>query len=109
MPKFKLVYLVSFLLSYPTFANEMTPSHIQAMAKKSGKPASVLLDYVESYNFKCPSPVNEEQLNWLLKEAPYDSELNIMVESKDMEFRDVYVDARSSIRCLTEGQVSNAY
>ena len=107
--KFKLVCLVSFLLPHPVLASEMTQIHIEEMATKSGKPASVLKDYVESYNFKCPSPMTHEQLNWLLKDAPYDSDLNIMIESMDMEYRDVYVDARSSIECLTEGQVSKAY
>ncbi|MCP5334243.1 MAG: hypothetical protein H7A08_00960 [Oceanospirillaceae bacterium] len=72
-------------------------------------PQAVMHDFVASYNFKCPAKISEAQLVWLLKEAPYDNELRVMAESEGMEYRDIYVDARSNIQCLSKGEVSRAY
>lgn len=69
----------------------------------------VMHDFVASYNFKCPAEISEAQLVWLLKDAPYDTELRVMAESEGMEYRDIYVDARSNIQCLSKGEVSKAY
>ncbi len=82
---------------------------VSALATQYHTSINILKDYISSYNFKCPQPLKHQQLVWLLTEGPYDSELKVMVESEEMSFRDIYVEARASIPCMTKGQVSKAY
>lgn len=113
---FALTLVTSSLLSGLIHASDvissdeyLTLEDIKALSKTYSKPEPVLMDYFSSYNFKCPKPLLNGQMVWLLTKAPYDSDLNIMIESTEMAFRDVYVEARAGIQCLTKGQVSNAY
>lgn len=91
------------------FAIDEKDPQINALATQYAIPVDVLADFVASYNFKCPTELNAAQINWLLKDAPYDNELRIMAESEGMEYRDIYVDARSNIQCMSQGEVSRAY
>ena len=70
---------------------------------------NLLSDFVESYNFKCPEEITEVQLHSLLNDRYGEHQLNIMIESDKLDWRDIYVEARSGISCLTEGMVSKGY
>ena len=70
---------------------------------------TLLNDFVESYNFKCPEEIAETQLRSLLNDRYGEHQLNIMIESDKLDWRDIYVEARSGISCLTEGMVSKGY
>lgn len=69
----------------------------------------VLQDFVDSYNFKCPAEITVEQLSQMLDHVNEDTPLSVMLESSKMDWRDIYVEARSGIECLTPGVVSKGY
>jgi hypothetical protein len=82
---------------------------VSKLAKQYEIKASVLEDFVNSYNFKCPKEISEWQLLVLLDALDEDTELSTMVESDKMDWRDMYVEARSAIACMTDGKVSKGY
>lgn len=82
---------------------------VNKLAKQYEISAVVLEDFVNSYNFKCPKEISQWQLLVLLDALDEDTELSTMVESDKMDWRDMYVEARSGIACMTSGQVSKGY
>lgn len=108
MPKY-LCSIFLALLSSASLAIDENDSSLPAIAQRYDVPVGVLQDFVASYNFKCPAELSEAQMIWLLKDAPYDNELRVMAESEGMEYRDIYVETRSHIQCLSKGEVSKAY
>jgi len=82
---------------------------VSALANQYEISADVLEDFVNSYNFKCPKEITSWQLEVLLDALDEDTELSVMVESDKMDWRDMYVEARSGIACMTDGAVSKGY
>lgn len=111
LPKLNAVtVLVLFVTSSnvnsdPVFTSDV----VLSLSKEYSVKASLLSEYIESYNFKCPNEINELQLRSLLKDRYADNQLNIMIESDNLDWRDIYVEARSDITCLTDGTVSKGY
>lgn len=82
---------------------------LSSKAKEQGVSLTVLQDFVQSYDFKCPDPINEQQLDQQLAALDEESDLAIMLEADRMEWRDLYVESRSQIQCMTGGEVSKGY
>ncbi len=82
---------------------------IKALSQQYQVANSILADFVGSYNFKCPTEITRPQLTGLLNRLDDDTELSVMVESSRLQWRDIYVEARSTITCLTQGEVSKGY
>jgi len=87
----------------------LPPEEIKALSQQYKVAHSILSDFVGSYNFKCPAEITGPQLTGLLNRLDDDTELSVMVESTRLQWRDIYVEARSMITCLTQGQVSKGY
>lgn len=102
----KIVFAFLFFLhSHDALSND----GLTLMAGAYQVDVTVLQDYVESYNFKCPSEISVEQLSQILDHLDEDTPLSVMLESAKMDWRDIYVEARSGIECLTPGSVSKGY
>ncbi len=104
--------LFLFMLIQPTFAEpaqELKPAELSQLSKQFAVPSVVLTDFVDSYNFKCPSEITPLQLKSLLSRLDDDTQLSMMVESNRLQWRDIYVEARGRIMCLTPGNVSKGY
>ncbi|WP_396589314.1 hypothetical protein [Bermanella sp. R86510] len=71
--------------------------------------SELLADFVQSYNFKCADEITEAQLRELLNNLDQDSDLAIMVEADRMDWRDLYVETRSAIECISSEVVSKGY
>lgn len=78
-------------------------------AKEQGVNLAVLQDFVQSYDFKCPEAITEQQLDQQLAALDEESDLAIMLEANRMDWRDLYVESRSQIQCMTGGKVSKGY
>ena len=105
--KFRLsIFIV--LLSCLANANS-TQRDLQTLAEQYQVSSVVLADYVNSYNFKCPEEVTPTQLSNLLTRLNEDTELSVMLETDKMQWRDLYVEARSLIGCFSEGEISRSY
>lgn len=102
-------YFLLFVCSCMTLISQAEEISIEPLAKQYEVSANVLEDFVNSYNFKCPKEISQWQLLVLLDALDQDTELSVMVESNKMDWRDMYVEARSSIACMTEGAVSKGY
>lgn len=91
----------------------MTPplasDEIKALSQQYRVAHFILTDFVASYNFKCPTELTRSQLTGLLNRLDDDTELSVMVESNRLQWRDIYVEARSMIVCLTQGEISKGY
>jgi hypothetical protein len=111
LPKLNaVVLLVLFVTSFDVYSGPvLTNDSVLSLSKEYSVKASLLSDFIESYNFKCPDEISEPQLSSLLKDRYADNQLNIMIESENLNWRDIYVGARSDIVCLTEGSVSKGY
>ncbi len=88
---------------------QLTPADINQLAAQYNLTPAVLTDYAESYNFKCPQELDVATLEGVIKNMDDFSELSIMQETHEKEWRDLYVESRAGITCLTDGVVSNAY
>ena len=82
---------------------------LKTLSEKFQVSHTVLSDYVNSYNYKCPNEVTTPQLTHLLTRLNEDTELSVMLETDKMQWRDLYVEARSLIGCFSEGEVSSRY
>lgn len=96
------------LLSWVANAHS-TEDNLKTLSEKFQVSHTVLSDYVNSYNFKCPDEVTTLQLTHLLTRLNVDTELSVMLETDKMQWRDLYVEARSLIGCFSEGAVSSSY
>ena len=101
--------LFVFILTTPLMLQAESSQLIDDVSAEFSINRSLLEDFVNSYNFKCPDVISEEQLRAMLLDKYADHELNIMIESKYLNWRDTYVEARSNILCLTTGVVSKGY
>lgn len=104
----------SLFLSFQTQAETETELSIDdatlsELAKRYNIQLSVLNDFVDSYNFKCPQELSTENLISILNTEDDDTELSVMLESDRLAWRDIYVEARSGISCLHQGIVSKGY
>ncbi|EAT13697.1 hypothetical protein HF888_09670 [Bermanella marisrubri] len=92
-------------------SNAMAESDLDLSAKANahGLELSVLQDFVQSYDFKCPDPISEQELNQQLATLDEESDLAIMIEADRMGWRDLYVESRAQIQCMTAGEVSRGY
>jgi len=90
-------------------ANTLDETRVQSIAQQNEINATVLQDYVDSYNFKCPQELEAKTLEILIDNRDDYSELTIMLETYEKDWRDLYVETRAGISCLTDGFVSNAY
>jgi hypothetical protein len=110
--KFSYQYalLVSmFILSSPVSAEINSRQLIKSLSNEFEVKIDVLDDFISSYDFKCPSTLTEVQLKSLLMDEYGDHELSVMIESDRLGWRDIYLEARSGISCLTKGVVSKGY
>ncbi len=113
----QLTALLLCIIIQPAFAESPAEQTTQSMTAHEIKNLSqqyqivhrVLADFVESYNFKCPSEITRPQLTALLNRLDDDTELSVMVEGNRLGWRDIYVEARSMIGCLTHGEISKGY
>ena len=102
--------LFIFTLASPLMLQAESSQLIDEVSAEFSINRSLLLeDFVNSYNFKCPDVITEQQLRAMLLDKYADHELNIMIESEHLKWRDTYVEARSNIMCLTTGVVSKGY
>lgn len=88
---------------------ELDTEILSNLADKYDVQLSVLKDFNESYNFKCPQTLSANDLVAILNTEEEDTELSVMIESNRLEWRDIYVEARSGISCLHDGLVSKGY
>ena len=100
--------LILILLTFSVFVRA-SEIKVDELALRYQVDALVLKDFVNSYNYKCPAELELEQLEKLLNALDDDTELSVMIEGNRMDWRDIYVEARSSISCLTPGTVSKGY
>ena len=100
---------VSSVLSANQEESQRIALKISDISQEFSIKPTLLSDFVESYNFKCPEEISEPQLRSLLNDKYAEHQLNIMIESDKLDWRDIYVEARSGISCLTEGMVSKSY
>jgi len=105
----KYMLLTSLALISSMVSADQQEENLQALAKQYQVNQVVLSDYVNSYNFKCPNEVTKPQLTGLLTRLDEDTELSVMLESDEMKWRDLYVEARSLIACFGEGKISSSY
>ncbi len=74
-------------------AQQMTqslpPKEIKALSQQYQIAQSILVDFVGSYNFKCPAEITRPQLTGLLNRLDDDTELSVMVESSRLQWRDI--------------------
>jgi hypothetical protein len=98
-----------FLFSITTNAELDSPQKIVSLSNDFAVRIEVLNDFIASYDFKCPSTLTEAQLISLLNDENEDHELSVMIESDRLSWRDIYLEARSGISCLTQGAVSKGY
>jgi hypothetical protein len=89
--------------------NELDTNILNNLAEKYDVHLSVLEDFVQSYNFKCPQTLSANDLVGILNTEEEDTELSVMIESDRLQWRDIYVEARSGISCLQDGFVSKGY
>ena len=104
-------FLVFFTISFSVYCKPVSTSNeaVSDLSKEYSIKSTLLAEFIESYNFKCPDEINETQLRDLLKDRYAENQLNIMIESDNLGWRDIYVEARSDITCLTDGTVSKGY
>lgn len=88
---------------------ELDAQILNDLAEKYDVQLSVLEDFSESYNFKCPQILSANDLVTILNTESEDTELSIMLESDRLQWRDIYVEARSGISCLQDGLISKGY
>jgi len=108
----QLCALLLFIMIQPAFgepAQQLKPAELTQLSQQYEVPTKVLSDFVGSYNFKCPSEITPGQLKTLLNRLDDDTELSVMVESSRLQWRDIYVEARGMIACLTPGEISRGY
>lgn len=87
----------------------VTDADIMHLGKTHGVNVQVLRDYVQSYNFKCPQELTEYKLESLLLSFDDYTELSIMNESHEKQWREIYIEARAGITCFSQGVMSKAY
>lgn len=102
-------FLAFYLLSTSVHSLPLELNNLPVLANQYEIKKAVLIDFVDSYNYKCPSELSQEQLVALLSNEENETDLSTMLESDQLESRDIYVEARSMIRCFTQGAVSQGY
>lgn len=105
-------YLLFFMLvlQLPVcFAETLNAEYLAQLAGKYELSERVLADYIESYNYKCPEEITAQQVLNVINDPLNDTELSVMQESENMNWRDIYVEARSAITCQTDGEVQKGY
>lgn len=102
-------FLLACFLAAPIMTQAESLLPIDDISAEFSVKTHLLEDYVNSYNFKCPTVISEAQLREILSDKYADNALNIMIESDHLNWRDTYVEARSNITCLTTGIVSKGY
>ena len=90
-------------------ADEISSATMANLSKLYSLDATVLKDYVDSYNFKCPQALDEYKLESIILSFDDYTELSIMMESHKENWRDIYIQARSGISCFAQGHISKAY
>jgi len=105
----RIIILCGLLWSAVSWADSLSESMLRDMAGEYELNPRVLMDYVESYNFKCPQELTEYRLEAVILSFDDYSELSIMMESHQQDWRDIYLQARSGITCFGDGLVSKAY
>ncbi|MFY0640565.1 MAG: hypothetical protein JXR16_05935 [Bermanella sp.] len=90
-------------------SSEIDTKILNDLAEQYNVKLSVLEDFSQSYNFKCPQTLSANDLVSILNTEEEDTELGVMIESDRLEWRDIYVEARSGISCLHDGLVSKGY
>jgi hypothetical protein len=103
------LFLPVFLFSLAANAELDSPQKIVSLGNDFGVRVEVLNDFKASYDFKCPSTLTEAQLISLLNDENEDHELSVMIESDRLSWRDIYLEARSGISCLSQGAISKGY
>lgn len=98
------------MLQLPTcLSDSLNAEYLAQLAGKYELSERVLADYIESYNYKCPEEITSEQVLAVINDMENDTELSVMQESENMNWRDIYVQARSAITCQTDGEVLKGY
>ena len=88
--------------------SEIDTKILNNLAEQYNVKLSVLEDFSQSYNFKCPQTLTANDLVTILN-TEEDTELSVMIESDRLKWRDIYVEARSGISCMHDGLVSKGY
>lgn len=89
--------------------SEIDTKILNNLAEQYNVKLSVLEDFSQSYNFKCPQTLTANDLVTILNTEEEDTELSVMIESDRLQWRDIYVEARSGISCMHDGLVSKGY
>lgn len=105
----RVIILFTLFLSVISWAEGLSEAQLLDMASEHELNFQVLMDYVESYDFKCPQELTEYRLEAVILSFDDYSELSIMMESNQQDWRDIYLQARSGITCFGDGLVSKAY
>jgi len=105
----KHMLIASFVLLNILANAYATEGSLQTLAERYQVSHVVLSDYVNSYNFKCPDEITSPELTDLLSRLNEDTELSVMLETDKMQWRDLYVEARSLIGCFSRGDISRSY
>ncbi|WP_353348564.1 hypothetical protein [Oceaniserpentilla sp. 4NH20-0058] len=103
--------LSSVFLSNQTLAEQeqLAPATIEYLAEMFSIKTGVLSDFVQSYDFKCPQALSNQDLISILSLDEEETQLSVMQESDKLGWRDTYLEARSRIACLTGEAVTSAY
>lgn len=105
----RVIIIFTLFLSVASWAEGLSKKQLHNIAVEHELNTQVLMDYVESYDFKCPQELTEYQLEAVILSYDDYSELSIMMESHQQDWRDIYLQARSGITCFGDGLVSKAY
>lgn len=105
----RVIILLTLFLSVSSWADGLSKTQLHNIAAEHELNSQVLMDYVESYDFKCPQALTEYRLEAVILSYDDYSELSIMMESHQQDWRDIYLQARSGITCFGDGLVSKAY
>ena len=112
-PQLNIFLLTSSLfLSAQAFSQDaidIDEAELKKLAAQYNVALPVLEDFVQSYNFKCPQELSTVKLANVLNSTEEDTELAVMIEADRLQWRDIYVEARSGISCLDAGMVSKGY
>lgn len=84
-------------------------ANIEFLAEMFYIKPEVLSDFVQSYDFKCPKTLTQQELVGILSLEDDETELSVMQESEKLGWRETYLEARSKIECLHEGIVSSPF
>lgn len=104
-----LIFHIPACFSEPLTNQSLDAEFLAQLAGQYTLSETVLTDFIESYNYKCPEEITREQVLAVINDTVNDTELSVMQESANMNWRDIYVEARSAITCQTSGDVLKGY